>query len=360
MSSLGIFDKETKTYQKVAGTAEAAVVDAEMSDTSTNPVQNKVIKSYVDGRTSSVAWDNITGKPSTYTPSSHTHDDRYYTESEVDSKLNSKANSSHTHTIANITNLKSALDGKAASSHTHSSVNDIDNGSDITFAYSKNGLDYDNYTWLAGWNHYELRAVNKNQFATASDYEHIQGEIDNLKKSVSDGKTKVANAITDKGVETATDATFDVMANNISQIETGKKYSYGSCGGIPSAIVTVRNYPSILASINTGIKGVSPELVVVQLNSLSLCFKKYVNGDDVGLFNSTIAITDKGLNKIINPTPNNIRKARFTIDPVYNSNTGFITLNTSVYFELGDIDGQYLDQYNIKYYADSLNWYLIY
>ena len=48
MSSLGIFNKETKTYQKVAGTAEAAVVDAEMSDTSTNTVQNKVIKKYVD------------------------------------------------------------------------------------------------------------------------------------------------------------------------------------------------------------------------------------------------------------------------------------------------------------------------
>lgn len=32
--------------------------------------------------------------------SSHTHDDRYYTESEVDSKLNGKANSSHTHNYA--------------------------------------------------------------------------------------------------------------------------------------------------------------------------------------------------------------------------------------------------------------------
>lgn len=51
MSSLGIFNKETKTYQKVAGTAEAAVVDAEMSDTSTNTVQNKVIKKYVDDET---------------------------------------------------------------------------------------------------------------------------------------------------------------------------------------------------------------------------------------------------------------------------------------------------------------------
>ena len=101
MSSLGIFDKETKTYKKVADLSKTAVIDSSMSDTSTNavqnkvvkkyvddhtvvvdsamsdtstnPVQNKVVKSYVDGRTSSVAWNNITGKPSTYTPSSHTH-----------------------------------------------------------------------------------------------------------------------------------------------------------------------------------------------------------------------------------------------------------------------------------------------
>lgn len=35
----------------------------------------------------SVAWNNVSGKPSSYTPSSHTHDDRYYTESEINTKL---------------------------------------------------------------------------------------------------------------------------------------------------------------------------------------------------------------------------------------------------------------------------------
>lgn len=45
--------------------------------------------------------------------------------------------------------------------------------------------------------------------------------FDDLKKSVSDGKTAVANAITDKGVDTATDASFATMAENISKIETG-------------------------------------------------------------------------------------------------------------------------------------------
>lgn len=32
-------------------------------------------------------WENITNKPSSFTPSAHTHDDRYYTEIEVDNKL---------------------------------------------------------------------------------------------------------------------------------------------------------------------------------------------------------------------------------------------------------------------------------
>ena len=52
--------------------------------------------------------------------------------------------------------------------------------------------------------------------------------VDTLKKSVSDGKTKVANAITAKGVTTATDATFDVMAENISKIETGGGELHGA------------------------------------------------------------------------------------------------------------------------------------
>ena len=39
-----------------------------------------------------------------------------------------------------------------------------------------------------------------------------------LKKSVSDGKSAVASAITEKGVSTSSDATFQTIANNISQI----------------------------------------------------------------------------------------------------------------------------------------------
>ena len=51
--------------------------------------------------------------------SNHTHDDRYYTEAEMDSKLGEKSNAGHSHVVADVTGLDSALAGKAAASHSH-------------------------------------------------------------------------------------------------------------------------------------------------------------------------------------------------------------------------------------------------
>lgn len=99
-----------------------------------------------------IKWSEINGKPSTFTPSSHTHDDRYYTETEIDTKLKGKSGTDHTHTYI---------------------IDCGNNASKTTLAYSKTGLGYSEYTWLAAWNGYELRAVNKNQFAT-SGHTHSQ------------------------------------------------------------------------------------------------------------------------------------------------------------------------------------------
>ena len=42
-----------------------------------------------------------------------------------------------------------------------------------------------------------------------------------LKTSVSEGKSLIATAVTDKGVQTAADATFQTIATNIGSIPTG-------------------------------------------------------------------------------------------------------------------------------------------
>ena len=63
--------------------------------------------------------------------------------------------------------LKGLVDGKADKEHTHNSIKDAGDNRTLTFAYSKDGLPYGNYSWLAAWNGNELRAVDKKQFATA-------------------------------------------------------------------------------------------------------------------------------------------------------------------------------------------------
>ena len=63
----------------------------------------------------------------------------------------------------------------ATSAGSASIVKDSNDSTDITFAYSKAGLDYGAYTWLAAWNGRELRAVNKNQFAPASHSHNYAG-----------------------------------------------------------------------------------------------------------------------------------------------------------------------------------------
>jgi len=73
-------------------------------------------------------WDLIYDKPSSFTPSSHTHSISNVTglQSALDGKqaAGSYAASSHTHAISDVTDLQRALDGKAASSHTHA-ISDV-------------------------------------------------------------------------------------------------------------------------------------------------------------------------------------------------------------------------------------------
>ena len=72
---------------------------------------------------------------------SHTHDDRYYTESEMNTKLNGKANASHTHDDRYYTEseMNTKLNGKANSSHTHNYAGSSSAGGT---ANSVNGLTF--------------------------------------------------------------------------------------------------------------------------------------------------------------------------------------------------------------------------
>lgn len=87
VSANGLMSKEDKSkLDGIAIEANKTVVDSSLSSSSTNPVQNKI----------------------------------------VTNALNGKANSSHSHSISNITNLQSTLDSKSDNGHSHS-ISDVTN-----------------------------------------------------------------------------------------------------------------------------------------------------------------------------------------------------------------------------------------
>lgn len=115
-SANGFLSKEDKSkLDGIATEANKTVVDSSLSSSSTNPVQNKVVNSALNGKSNTghehtsdeihYAYDqnvSVTTILENKAPKHHTHDDRYYTEAEIDEKLNGKADSNHRHNDVSI------------------------------------------------------------------------------------------------------------------------------------------------------------------------------------------------------------------------------------------------------------------
>lgn len=109
-----VYDHEKK-LENIDDGANKTVVDSSLSSSSKNPVQNKVVNSALSGKSDighehtsdeiHYAYDqnvSVTTILENKAPKHHTHDDRYYTEAEIDEKLNGKADSNHRHNDVSI------------------------------------------------------------------------------------------------------------------------------------------------------------------------------------------------------------------------------------------------------------------
>jgi len=124
---------------------------------------------YTAGSATSVPWTGVTGKPSTFTPSAHTH------------------------TIANITNLQTALDGKAASSHTHtkSQITDfptsIKNPTSVVIKLNGGTTEGTNMFTYDGSTAKSINITPAGIGAAASAHTHAIGNVTGLQSAL-DGK----------------------------------------------------------------------------------------------------------------------------------------------------------------------------
>lgn len=109
-----VYDHEKK-LENIDDGANKTVVDSSLSSSSKNPVQNKVVNSALNGKSNTghehtsdeIHWAydqnvSVTTILENKAPKHHTHDDRYYTEAEIDEKLNGKADSNHRHNDVSI------------------------------------------------------------------------------------------------------------------------------------------------------------------------------------------------------------------------------------------------------------------
>ena len=76
----------TNTWRGITDSYSGTDSTISLSQKGGNALYNALVNGYASSA-GSVPWSGVTGKPSTFTPSSHTHDDRYYTESEADSRF---------------------------------------------------------------------------------------------------------------------------------------------------------------------------------------------------------------------------------------------------------------------------------
>ena len=184
---------------------------------------------------SSVDWSGVQNKPSTFTPSAHTHTISNVTG--LQDALNGKAASSHTHTIANVTGLQSALDGKASSGHTHSSFSGEIHFSTGTYTDPANGIStaikasggiaadafYEGTTKLSD------KYQPKGSYAAAS-HTHTIAQITNLQSTL-DGKSNNGHTHNYAGSSSSGGA-----ANSAVKLSTARNFSI--TGGATAAAVS--------------------------------------------------------------------------------------------------------------------------
>ncbi len=148
-----------------------------------------------------------------------------------------KANSSHAHTIANVTNLQTTLDGKAASSHTHNYAGSSSAGGSATSANKLATARTISLTGdVSGSTSFD-GSGNVSITATVADdsHNHTIANVDNLQTTL-DGKASASHTHSADALIQMAEALFGTNSAG------GVEYSYGSGSG-KNVLTEISNMP---------------------------------------------------------------------------------------------------------------------
>ena len=117
----------------------------------------------------------------------------------------------------------------------------------------------------AGYVHPSTKQCNYSYTHPSTIQCNVATEINNLKSSVSNGKTQIANAITGKGVTTSSSTSFATMASNINSIATIDSLPTGA----GTLISEVTEYQSTFTVPSNARYGILSYLLLATMSNVS-------------------------------------------------------------------------------------------
>lgn len=234
----GLIDSAPEALDTLQELASALGNDKDFANTVTTAIGNKADKEHTH------SYNDLTDLPEDLTSRVEALEKKevdipqlegYATEEYVNTALLYKADKEHTHSYNDLSDLpnldekadvswvQEELDKKSNKGHKHTDIYDrldaLEAGDACDCEELKEQVNANTSAIT------EINDVTIPTLATKSRIEELEAliesltaEVTDLKKSVSDGKELVAKAITRKGVPTATDSTFEELAENIRKI----------------------------------------------------------------------------------------------------------------------------------------------
>lgn len=266
------------------------------------------------GSTVNVNWNDILGKPSTFTPSEHNHNDLYYTETEIDTKLGNKQNALNANQLnavnSGITSTKVTQYDNYASNK-QDTITDLatirDGASKGATALQKHqdiSGKADKATTLAGYgieNAYtKTETDNKLSGKANSTHTHVVNDITDFPTLATVAKSGSYNDLSDipqefnPPIATSTTLGGITVGDNLVVDENGKLSAIGGSSGLTIGDV----YP--VGSIYMSMVDTNPRLLfgigewerIGQGRTLIDCGEDYEAGSEGGEATHTITVDE--------------------------------------------------------------------
>lgn len=259
------------------------------------------------GVADSVDWANIKSKPSVFPPSSHTHVTADITD--LQGKLDAKADKSHTHTVANITDLSTTLKKYVLKTDIKTTTGESDTVtmsqkaiSDALDTKSDTGHTHDQYATKSQLNGYvQTSSIVQNTGQSTSrimSQKAVSDEISDLKSDIANLNTISSSAVTKVTVTGSGNAvTSASISSNVLTLTKGTTF----LTSIPSNYVTdsdLNSYVSKNEIVQT--TGTSTTVVMSQDSVTNELSKK----SDTGHTHSEYATTSQLNNYVLSSSIN--------------------------------------------------------